>query len=368
MSYNNIGLATPRGSGTSGHIQANRSSIRPRQNQREAAPDFKSSFAHRAPDQGILDHERKRKVEAQCFELQVSLEDDGVAPDEVEKQVDALRQRLLAAGAPAASATGIKSHQRHELAAAKQADDERMRRALGIRADHTEGAAFDRDLQQRLKEERIAERERGREERARIEADLRADRAKAQAARDARPPPAPPAAAAAPRGGLDDRSYRDLDRGAGSGSRSGSARLPYGASTSRGRSPSREHEMRPPPRRYDSRSPSRSRSRSPSRSRSRSPPARRRGRSPSRSRSRSRSRSPRRRADSRSRSRSRSLSRSRSPPRRRVKRDDSRSRSLSMSMSRSPSPPRRRVDGDGGRSPSPPRRRSASPPARRARD
>ncbi|KPV75454.1 uncharacterized protein RHOBADRAFT_5577, partial [Rhodotorula graminis WP1] len=160
---NNIGLATPRGSGTSGHIQANRSSIRPRQNQREAAPDFKSSFAHRAPDQGILDHERKRKVEAQCFELQVSLEDDGVAPDEVEKQVDALRQRLLAAGAPATAASGIKAHQRHELAAAKQADDERMRRALGIRADHTEGAAFDRDLQQRLKEERIAERERGRE-------------------------------------------------------------------------------------------------------------------------------------------------------------------------------------------------------------
>ncbi|BGP39919.1 RNA-splicing factor [Rhodotorula kratochvilovae] len=220
MSYNNIGLATPRGSGTSGHIQANRSSIRSRQQPREAAPDFKGSFAHRAPDQGILEHERKRKVEAQCFELQVQLEDDGVAQDEIDAQVDALRQRLLAAAPSPAGAQGgaIKPHERHQLAAAKQADDERMRRALGIRADHTEGAAFDRDLQQRLKEERIAERERGREERARIEQQLRADREKALAARAAAQQQAP----------ASDRAYRDLDRGA-----SGSSRLPYGSSAAR---------------------------------------------------------------------------------------------------------------------------------------
>ncbi|GAA6050177.1 hypothetical protein JCM3770_000439 [Rhodotorula araucariae] len=222
MSYNNIGLATPRGSGTSGHIQANRSSIRPRQQPRDAAPDFNASFAHRPPDQGILEHERKRKVEAQCFELQVQLEDDGVAQDEIDSQVDALRQRLLAAAAPAAPAQGaaaIKPHERHQLAAAKQAEDERMRRAFGIRADHTEGAAFDRDLQQRLKEERIAERERGREERARIEQQLRADREKALGARAAQQQQQPQHAAREPA----DRAYRDLDRGGASGS----ARLPY---------------------------------------------------------------------------------------------------------------------------------------------
>lgn len=31
--------------------------------------------AHRAPDQGILDHERKRKVEVKCAELRDQLED-----------------------------------------------------------------------------------------------------------------------------------------------------------------------------------------------------------------------------------------------------------------------------------------------------
>ena len=32
---------------------------------------------HREPDAEILEHDRKRKVEVQCFELQLKLEDDG---------------------------------------------------------------------------------------------------------------------------------------------------------------------------------------------------------------------------------------------------------------------------------------------------
>jgi serine/arginine repetitive matrix protein 2 len=32
---------------------------------------------HRAPDAAILEHERKRKVEVKCFELQEQLEEDG---------------------------------------------------------------------------------------------------------------------------------------------------------------------------------------------------------------------------------------------------------------------------------------------------
>ncbi|GAA6002240.1 U2-type spliceosomal complex subunit CWC21 [Rhodotorula paludigena] len=366
MSYNNIGLSTPRGSGTSGHIQANRSHIRPRQQPRDAAPDFKQSFAHRAPDQGILDHERKRKVEAQCFELQVQLEDDGVPQDDIDAQVAALRERLSAQQAAAAPGQGaaIKPHERHQLAAAKQAEDERMRRALGIRADYVEGLAFDREAQAQLKLQRQEERERAREERAKIEAGLRADREKALRERDEQrrrhehdmdrerrrqhdeleqsrrdhaarmrdldggaPIPGPADGAKGP------SSYRDFDR-SGPGASGSASRLPY---DSRGRSPSRSRSPPPararsPPRRYDDDDDR-------SRSRSRSPPPRasRRGRSPSRSRSRS--------------PYSRSPSRSRSPPRRRARRD-----SYSPSPSRSRSPPRRRAD---SRSASPPRRRGA---------
>ncbi|BGP31925.1 RNA-splicing factor [Rhodotorula toruloides] len=185
MSYNGVGLSTPRGSGTSGHIQANRSHLRPRQQPREAAHDFKDSFAHRPPDQGILDHERKRRVEAQCFELQVSLEDDGIEADEIERQVSTLREKLLAQSERQQQQGPIKQHERHQLAAAKEQADARMRAALGIKADHQEGAAFDRELQEQLKKQRIAEREQAREERARIQKQLEADREKAQRERDA---------------------------------------------------------------------------------------------------------------------------------------------------------------------------------------
>lgn len=33
--------------------------------------------AHRAPDAGILEHERKRRVEVKCFELREELEEKG---------------------------------------------------------------------------------------------------------------------------------------------------------------------------------------------------------------------------------------------------------------------------------------------------
>ncbi|CEQ40175.1 SPOSA6832_01780 [Sporobolomyces salmonicolor] len=187
MSYNGIGLSTPRGSGTSGHIQANRSHLRARQ-QFDKPADFKESFSHRAPDQAILDHERRRRVEAKCFELQVSLEDDGVEAEEVERQVGELRERLLAqsAGAKGTDREGaIKPSERHELAQAKELANEKLRTALGIKADHVEGLAFDKTAQAEIKRQKAEERERAREERAKIEAQLKVDREKALQAREA---------------------------------------------------------------------------------------------------------------------------------------------------------------------------------------
>ncbi|BGP15998.1 RNA-splicing factor [Rhodosporidiobolus nylandii] len=182
MSYNGIGLSTPRGSGTSGHIQANRSNLRrgPRDNfSRDKAADFNDpaggASAYRAPDQSILEHERKRRIEAQCFELQVQLEDEGLlSAEDVEAQVSALREKLTAEGAGQKQGH-IKGHERHELAAAKQKADENLRRALGIKADHVEGLAFNREYQEEQKRVRIAQKE----ERAKLEVQLKADRERA---------------------------------------------------------------------------------------------------------------------------------------------------------------------------------------------
>ncbi|KAJ7068046.1 hypothetical protein C8F01DRAFT_1116659 [Mycena amicta] len=76
--YNGIGLTTPRGSGTNGYVVRNLSTLRSHQpaqdrnNAWDVAPP-----KHREPDEGILEHERKRKVEVKCLELQLQLEDEG---------------------------------------------------------------------------------------------------------------------------------------------------------------------------------------------------------------------------------------------------------------------------------------------------
>ena len=93
--YNGIGLTTPRGrcvsldhsqiyhadmdhSGTNGYVMRNLATLRVH----ETAADRAAAWSvappkHREPDEGILDHERRRKVEVKCLELQLQLEDDG---------------------------------------------------------------------------------------------------------------------------------------------------------------------------------------------------------------------------------------------------------------------------------------------------
>ncbi|KAF9534365.1 hypothetical protein CPB83DRAFT_748465, partial [Crepidotus variabilis] len=94
--YNGIGLTTPRGSGTSGYVQRNLSSLRVHdKNDRNTAWDA-APPKHREPDQEILDHEKKRKVEVKCLELQVELEDKEVDESEIERRVQELREKLLA--------------------------------------------------------------------------------------------------------------------------------------------------------------------------------------------------------------------------------------------------------------------------------
>ncbi|KAK4706186.1 ABC-2 type transport system permease protein, partial [Phenoliferia sp. Uapishka_3] len=182
MSYNGVGLSTPRGSGTNGHITRNLSNLRPREKFDDRA-DAKDLYTHRAPDAGILEHERRRRVEVKCLELEVSLQDDGVEEDLVAAQVSALREKLLAQSANANGTErergSIKSHERHELGQAKALQNERLRLAMGISKDHVEGLAFDREAQAQIRIQKQEEREKAREERTKIEVQLKIDREKA---------------------------------------------------------------------------------------------------------------------------------------------------------------------------------------------
>ena len=72
----NVGLPTPRGSGTSGYVQRSLAYIRPGD-----LPWTKDHIPtpprQRQPDQGILDHDRKRLVEVEVFDLRDRLEEEG---------------------------------------------------------------------------------------------------------------------------------------------------------------------------------------------------------------------------------------------------------------------------------------------------
>ena len=199
--YNGIGLTTTRGSGTSGHVQANRfKQRRPRQggsrrgDGRDARErEHAKGFNNRKPNEEILEHERKRKIELEVFKLRDELEERGVDEAEIEERVKALRARLerdaqqqQQASAAAASKGGGGRGETHAVAERKRKQMDTLARALNVRPDLREGEAFDRELQEQRKRERIAEREQRRkeaEERREAEAAERARRA-----RDAGPP------------------------------------------------------------------------------------------------------------------------------------------------------------------------------------
>ena len=72
----NVGLPTPRGSGTSGYVQRNLAHLRPREPIKPCDPE---SYHHkpRKPDPGLLEHDHKREVEVKVFELRDKLEEEG---------------------------------------------------------------------------------------------------------------------------------------------------------------------------------------------------------------------------------------------------------------------------------------------------
>lgn len=77
--YNGIGLTTARGSGTNGHVQRNWAFVRPGKKDNinyKTEEDLAKLDAanNRQPNQGILDHERKRQLEVKCAEYEEILE------------------------------------------------------------------------------------------------------------------------------------------------------------------------------------------------------------------------------------------------------------------------------------------------------
>jgi hypothetical protein len=174
----NVGLTTPRGSGTSGYVQKNRSLLRPRDKVAPYPKDWEhAKHRPRQPDAEILEHEAKREVEVKVLELRDKLEDEGcvcdlrlsttkltsrsVDEDEIDDQCEALRRKLnqerLDGKDQGPNTKRYKSHQVHDLAKAKLEESERLRKALGISEDYEEGSHW-RKQEERMRDS-LAKRE-----------------------------------------------------------------------------------------------------------------------------------------------------------------------------------------------------------------
>jgi hypothetical protein len=158
----NVGLTTPRGSGTSGYVQKNRSLLRPRDKVQPYPKDWEQAkHRPRQPDAEILEHEAKRDIEVKVLELRDKLEDEGVDEDEIDDQCEGLRRTLDQERKDGKdlgpNAKRLKSHQVHDLAKAKLEESERLRKALGISEDYEEGSHW-RKQEERMRDS-LAKRE-----------------------------------------------------------------------------------------------------------------------------------------------------------------------------------------------------------------
>ncbi|KAB5558158.1 cwf21 domain-containing protein [Coniochaeta sp. 2T2.1] len=159
----NVGLSTPRGSGTSGYVQKNLAAMRPRDRGAPYSSDLDNlrEYKQRVPDKGILEHDRKREVEVKVFELRDKLEEEGVDEEVIDERCDELRKKLLAdmdrpGVGKAPPRKGFKMHQVHELADQKIKESERLRQALKINKNYEEGSHWKRK-EERLKKQQEAE-------------------------------------------------------------------------------------------------------------------------------------------------------------------------------------------------------------------
>ncbi|KAF9123511.1 RNA-splicing factor [Mortierella sp. 14UC] len=118
MSYNGIGLSTARGSGTNGYVVRNLSTLKHRQRDFKPTDPYDDEPKVRKPNPDLVLHEQKRSIEIKCATLQDELEDEGLNEAEIEKQVDALREKLtgLLQQATAAAALAVTQAAEREAA------------------------------------------------------------------------------------------------------------------------------------------------------------------------------------------------------------------------------------------------------------
>ena len=164
--YNGIGLTTPRGTGTSGHVVKNVSYIRPEffRNKIDANTGKHNNFdAHgltsSVGNKEILDHNKKREIESKLFELQETMIEQGYTDIEVEEKVAEARKSYGRDRSSAPSKSSKPTNDSHVRETLKKEENQRIRSAFGIKSNFVEGDSFNEEAIAAEKNQRNVERE-----------------------------------------------------------------------------------------------------------------------------------------------------------------------------------------------------------------
>lgn len=169
--YNNIGLQTPRGSGTSGYIMANKAKAKPQRSRLEFLKELKQLRENVLPpprkaNPDIINHMEKREIYVKLAQMRATLTAQGdLGDDEIEQQLKQteeellrkfqngeLRQALAKDGKDAIKDT-------HALALIKEQEQSRLKNAFRVDGKYEFGSAFDFDNQEKVRLEKAYKRE-----------------------------------------------------------------------------------------------------------------------------------------------------------------------------------------------------------------
>jgi serine/arginine repetitive matrix protein 2 len=159
--YNGVGLASVRGSATNGYVQRNMSFIRKdrvRANQEFRMDEYQPPKPKKANPE-ILEHERKRAVELKILQFREAMEERNYSEEEIEAKVAEIRKQLTSV-AGGASSSNSKKLSSHEEALRQEKKNAAFADALGVKRDQNPGEAFNEELQETRKQERIERQQR----------------------------------------------------------------------------------------------------------------------------------------------------------------------------------------------------------------
>ena len=170
--YGNIGLQTAKGSGTSGYVQKSLAYINKRNyesgNYKEVLQKFKDNpaLSKRKVNNEIIQHELKRKIESELYDLAESLKEQNET--NIEEKIKEKRAELYKE-LDKRKEEYIDRTETHQQSKLKDEQMEKIRKALGVKGEYMYGSAFDLETQEQKKIETINKIKQDKERRKRIE-------------------------------------------------------------------------------------------------------------------------------------------------------------------------------------------------------